>query len=335
MLRKDADSFRAAAALLGGSAAGLFDRIAEEDLARAGEIRLRAGAPAALSLPSGVILCNSQPISREDIEEMVFCLCGSSIYTHQHEMAEGYIPLPGGHRAGVSGRAVIENGRVVAVSDVTSICLRIARDKPGCAAGLVERLFGGGLRGAIIAGAPGSGKTTVLRDLACALALGRTGRAYRVTAADERGELGCASSDTPGRLESCCDVLTGYPKAEGIMQAVRCLAPEVIVCDEVGSIEDARAVCAAVNAGAAMLCSMHAGSAGELLRRPQARELLETGAFERIVMLKGRESPGQVDCIWETEELYEAAGRDSADCLRRTYRRIIEGQAPAQSRTSC
>ena len=38
----------------------------------------------------------------------------------------------------------------------------------------------------------------------------------------------------PKRLE-LSDVLTGFPKGEGILQAVRCLSPELIICDEAGS----------------------------------------------------------------------------------------------------
>ena len=78
-------------------------------------------------------------------------------------------------------------------------------------------------------GNPNCGKTTLLRDLAAQLAA----RRYRVAVVDERGEL--SWEDT---LKGC-DVLRGYPKAVGIRQAVRCLAPDYILLDELGDIKTA------------------------------------------------------------------------------------------------
>ena len=304
MHHTEAERFDQAASALGRTSQGLFCAVGERDKALASEIRLRAGAPAVLSLPSGRLCVGTSPLTPGNIEEMVLSLCGHSVYSHQHEMAGGYISVPGGHRAGVCGRAVVSDGKITSVTDVSSICLRIAREHPGCAAGLCERLFAAGAANVVLAGAPGSGKTTMLRDMACMLA---ERLRLNVAVVDERGELAPGVPGKPGRVDRLCDVLRGYPKAEGITQALRSLAPDVIICDELGGENDLAAVRSGINAGVKIICSVHAGSAHELAARPVTAGLLGTGAFERFVVLSGRSSPGEVMMIMNGNEMYEMA----------------------------
>ena len=178
----------------------------------------------------------------------------------------------------------------------------------GCSAKIAEAVFDKGLCSVIIAGPPCSGKTTILRDLAC-----RFAEEYRlrVVLVDERGELAPGS----GRSDRLCDVLRGYPKAEGILQAVRTMSPDVIIFDELGGTDEVRAVASGVNAGVNVICSAHAGSLKEAADRPQIRELLGTRAFEKIVMLSGRNRPGTVESITSMEELYALACRDNDNSL--------------------
>lgn len=156
-----------------------------------------------------------------------------------------------------------------------------------------------GLRSALIAGEPSSGKTSLLRDLARQLAGGRMGRRYRTVVVDERGEL----SGEGGLSE--CDVLLHCPKGAGIQQAVRCLAPDVILFDELGSAEEVQAVLAGLNAGVAAVASAHCRDIPSLLRRPCVRMALDSGAFDCVVALDGRKSPGVWRRIYETGELYD------------------------------
>ena len=303
MTKEYADAFRCAVSALGEEARRLLGPVSEQEMALAGELRLRVGAPAVLSLPDGVKTLGTSPVTRSQMDSMVLSLCGHSIYSHQHEIAAGFISLPGGHRAGVCGRAVVSDGKVTAVRDIGSICLRIARDYRGCAGELADRLFSGGLCSAVIAGAPSSGKTTLLRDMACILADGICGRRMQVALVDERGEFSAGS----GRIFSRCDILTGYPKSEGIIDALRSLSPDVIICDELGGESDISAVESGINAGVHILCSMHAGTADELAKRPQTAALIKTGGFRRFVLLSGRDKPGSIARILDSEEVYEMA----------------------------
>jgi stage III sporulation protein AA len=257
-------------------------------------------------------------VTSEDIAQSIVSMCEYSVHSHQEEMRNGFISLRGGHRAGISGTAVIQNGRISAVRDITSINLRIARDIEGVATPLMERAFAGGrLCGLLIAGPPSSGKTTVLRDLARQLGNGRLGRFVKCVVVDERCEIGAVSDGAPqNNMGLCCDVLSGYPKGEGILHAVRTLSPGVILCDEIGGAREAQGIIEGLNCGIKIIATAHAGSINELLLRPQIKRLLEHGAFERVVQLESEDMPGVVARVMEARDLHEAFGDDMHRCMR-------------------
>jgi stage III sporulation protein AA len=231
-------------------------------------------------------------------------MCSYSLHSHQEEMRNGYITLMGGHRAGIGGTAVLAEGRVASVRDVTSLNLRVARDIRGAADVIVKQVFSGGVCGLLIAGAPASGKTTVLRDLARQLSGGKTGHYLKVAVVDERCELGAVYDGVPQNdLGPCCDLLSGYPKAEGIFTAVRTLSPRVIVCDEIGGEEEASGMLDGLNCGVKIIATAHASSLEELLRRRQIARLLDSGVFDKIVRLGAAESPGEIVEVVEVGEL--------------------------------
>lgn len=84
---------------------------------------------------------------------------------------------------------------------------------------------------------PGVGKTTVLRDLAEQLS-GPPWSLHTVVT-DGREELffGEASPRIPGDERHALSVLPGWPKAAGMEAALRCMSPELLVCDEIGGEE--------------------------------------------------------------------------------------------------
>lgn len=284
------------------------------------EIRLRVGAPIAITCPGqiwflgrGSELHNlpqkGHCVARADLEDSVVTMCSHSVHTHQNEMKGGFISLTGGHRAGICGTAVMDGGKVSAVRDITSVNLRIAKEVPGVAAPLIEGMLRERLRSMLIAGPPSSGKTTLLRDLARQLSSGMAGRFYKVAIVDERCELAAVHEGIPqNSLGPCCDVLSGYPKEEGILMAVRTLSPQVVVCDEIGGREEVEGILDGINCGVKVIATAHAESLGELLRRQPVRRLLEQGAFERVVMLGSGDTPGQVRDILEVGDMLDQIG---------------------------
>jgi stage III sporulation protein AA len=295
------------------------------------EVRLRVGMPIALTCAGSIWFMDNHSqmhnrpgagfyaVTQEDIAQSVISMCAYSVHSHQEEMRNGFISLRGGHRAGISGTAVIENGRIGAVRDITSINLRIARDIEGVALPLMDKVFSGTrLCGLLIAGPPSSGKTTVLRDLARQLSNGRLGRFMKCVVVDERSEIGAVFDGIPqNNLGICCDILSGYPKGEGIIHAVRTLSPQVILCDEIGGVDETNGIIEGLNCGVKVIATAHAGGMEELLMRPQIKRLLEQGAFERIIQLEGEDTPGVVAGMVDVRDLNETSG-DVTNCLVRT-----------------
>lgn len=279
------------------------------------EVRLRAGGPIALTCPGQTWFLGPNGelhnlpqqglvVTRQDLDDSVVSMCSHSVHSHQHEMKQGFISLQGGHRAGICGTAVVGEGRITALRDITSVNLRIARQVQGAADLLVEKIFRDKPCGVLIAGPPSSGKTTLLRDLARQLASGKTGKFLRVAVVDERCELGAVYEGVvQNYLGPCCDLLSGYPKGQGILMAIRTLSPQVVVCDEIGSSDEVDSILDGLSCGVHVVASVHAGSVGEALRRRSIRKLLEQGAFERVALLDGEGEPGTIKTILEVGEL--------------------------------
>lgn len=239
---------------------------------RLSELRIRAGHNAALTLDGRNILLPTACTAAE-VSESLAALCNGSLYAHSESLRRGFLSAFG-YRVGVGGRAVTEEGVITGIADPTSLCIRIPHRIEGAGA-VAHRLFRdlGCRAGILVYSPPGVGKTTLLRDLACSLSLGEGAR--RVALVDARGEL--YDPDAPPACQ--IDVLRGYPLAEGIEIATRTLAPEVILCDEIGSFEEAEAVLSVIGAGVPIVASAHASSVGELLARAPIRLLAESGVF--------------------------------------------------------
>ena len=250
------------------------------------EIRLHAGRLSFLVF-GGRTAALPVTLSREELTEFVKALCDGSPYAYSDCLSEGYLPLPGGSRAGVSGAFVTEGGRIVGIREIGSVVIRVARAVPGAGA-LSERVFRrmGCRRGLLIFSPPGCGKTTVLRDLAVRLSTGP--RPLRTAIVDCRGEL---SGDWYG-AGACVDLLSGCGKGEGIAIATRTLSPDVILADEIGGDGDVDAIRSVESGGVPIVATVHGSSLARLAAFSPVAPLIRAGLFGGFVGIEGTADGG-------------------------------------------
>ena len=239
-------------------------------------------------------------ISQNDILETMKILCNFSIYSYQNQIKEGFITLKGGHRVGISGTAVINNNEIINISDISSINFRISREVLGCSDRIFDK-FGLNIGGTLIIGPPSSGKTTILRDIARKLSTSFDGdKLIKVSIIDERREIAASYQGVPQRDIGFSDVLSGFPKAEGIIRAIRTLSPKIIICDEIGGIEDAEAIKKSLNSGVGIIASIHAKSTDEMANSFRIKNILSSGAIKRAVLLDS--NPGKIKGMFEVSK---------------------------------
>lgn len=258
------------------------------------EIRLRAGQPVQYTMQGRLSPCSkylpgirrAARLSPNDLEECFLHLCRHSVYAYEAELRKGFFTLPGGNRVGVAGSWGTDGFSVV-----TSLNLRVARWITCDLTPQVQAYLDTASGGLLVAGAPGSGKTTFLRTLV--QYLGRQDKILCVV--DERGELLAGEGDgLPWPERVPCDVYSRCPKAEGVCMALRCMNPQFIICDELGTSDDAAAVELGLASGVCFVASVHCDCPESLHSKPQLARLLQTGAFRYAAFLEGREHPGTV-----------------------------------------
>ena len=282
--------------------------LAAEALAGLEEVRLKTERPVLLRfdggerfLGDGVLTddpASARPFSRQDMKKTMLLLSESSVYAFSEELRRGYITLPGGHRAGFAGRAVLEKGALRTLKEISSVNLRIAREVKGAGESLLARLplTGGVLPSTLLVAPPRAGKTTLLRDLTRLLSDGIGVGPFRVGLADERSELAATLSGVPQLdVGLRTDVVDGCPKAEALLLLWRSMGPEVLVTDELGLEEDGAAVAEAAKCGVSVLATAHARDGAEARQRPLLRRLLGEGYFRYLVVLSRRLGPGTVE----------------------------------------
>ena len=223
--------------------------------------------------------------------EILFTLCGGSVHTHQTEIAQGYVTLENGCRAGLGGRFLQNPEQGTVLQELTSVNLRIAREKTVPLPQELTAALRGHFIGMLLVGEPGSGKTTLLRSIARELV-----RQQKILSViDERREL--FAGNAPGEA---LDVLAGLPKGQAVQMALRSLSPQVILLDELGGLDEVTALEQGLFSGVDFIATLHAATPEEATMRPQVKYLMERGAVRVLVWLTGRQAPG---CIGEVRFL--------------------------------
>lgn len=279
------------------------------------EIRLRQGKPLLLGLADRDVFLQAEGrptqetgeaywITPTDMERLIQLISNSSFYALEEELKNGFITLPGGHRVGLTGKTLLDGGKVKTLKYLSSCNIRISRAVTGSASSVLPYLLdrnGGGVYHTILVSPPCCGKTTLLRDLIRQISNGVQELGFpglTVGLVDERSEIaGCYRGVPQMDVGLRTDVLDGCPKAAGMMMLLRSMNPRVIAADEIGRREDVDALEEVLNAGVKVLVTAHGKNLAELMERPVLGRLVRSKIIERYVILGRSRGVGTVEDI--------------------------------------
>ncbi len=245
------------------------------------EIRFRTGRKICLHYADGAKEINVVPKS-VDIERIVSSFCSNSVYAYCNSIRDGFITLAGGHRIGIAGRAIYKEEALSNIVDFSGINIRIAREYAGYADDVIDKIYKEGkILNTLIISEPNGGKTTLLRDIARQL-----GNVCKVAIVDERSEIAATKSGVAQfEVGRYTDVLDGFSKNDGIERALRCLSPDVIITDEIGTEEDVKAIHNILKGGVKIITSIHAEGLEDV--KEKKKELVSL--FDFAIILQKRE----------------------------------------------
>ena len=268
------------------------------------EIRLRAGSCSAVTYHKDtgtarkplLTLC----LTEEDLRGVLVHLCAGSVHAYDEGLLRGYFSpqtLPG-VRVGAAGRLLCAGGRPQRLQSISSLCIRLphtVRTEDRLHRTLRNLLTGqpvpqtesipvrdaSALVSTLFYSPPGEGKTTLLRCVIGMLCSVKNNAEPITAAVLDDGEELCGFEIADCTVDRFC----GYPRGLGMEIATRAFAPQVMICDEIGSDAEAEEILRAQAGGIPLIATAHADSIETLLRRPCFRRLQEHGVFARYVRL--------------------------------------------------
>lgn len=267
------------------------------------EIRLRVGKRG-IVITSKIEVMLGICITIQDLLEILIRVSKNSIYAIQNDINNGFIVIPGGHRIGICGEVVLQDGKIKNIKNINSMNIRVARQLIGCADKLMPSIIQDNkFTNTLIVSPPGCGKTTLLRDTIRQLSngisrLGFLGR--NIGLVDERGEIasvsnGIANLDVGIRT----DVISNCPKSIGMEMMVRSMGISIIATDEIGSTNDIEAIQYASLSGVGLVFTMHGRNLDDILKKQNMKELLNNLLFQNVVILSNKNGPGTIEQIHE------------------------------------
>lgn len=251
-----------------------------------------------------------------DILNILLNISKNSIYAIQNDINNGFVVVPGGHRIGICGEAVISNGKIINVKNINSMNIRISTQVFGAANKILPYVIKNSktIRNTLIVSPPGCGKTTILRDLIRQLSNGVENLNFKgknIGVVDERGEIASVYLGKSGLdLGKRTDVMSNCSKSTGIDMLVRSMGLDIIATDEIGQKEDIEAILRASLSGVGMIFTMHASSVEDVYQNKNVSCLLNDGIFECIVVLSNKNGSGTIENIKLVKNLGKEGERD-------------------------
>lgn len=235
--------------------------------------------------PNDGLVCTKQ-----DISQCFDFVCNHSVHSYAKELSQGYITIEGGNRVGLCGTYIYKNNEIHTIKDISSINFRIANQVIGSAETLFKMMDFSSPKGLLLVGKPLSAKTTIIRDLSRLIS-----SKYKISIVDERSEIASIYNGVPqNNVGIRTDVFNDYPKDIAIINAVRTMSPDIILCDEIGTLQDFKAIKRGGICGVKFICTSHADSIAQIMKNENFKDILNTGAFDYIALLGSGDNFGKI-----------------------------------------
>lgn len=255
------------------------------------EIRVRVDRPIILKIQKNNIAID-YIVNQREMLQIIERICENSIYAYKNQICEGFLTVKGGHRVGITGTVVIDNGNIINIKYISSINFRIARQVLNCSNKILKEIINkenNNIFNSLIVSPPGCGKTTILRDTIRRISNGIdemnfTGKTCGVV--DERGEIAAMYKGIPQNdLGIRTDVIENVSKSKGMKMLIRSMSPEVIACDEIGSKDDVDAIENAINSGVKGIFTMHGKTLDDVRNNKDVYKIIENKQIEKIIFI--------------------------------------------------
>ena len=231
------------------------------------EIRIRVNKPICVRTIKKEYVIDEIKIENTDMNRIFNIITEFSTYAYENSIKKGFITVKGGHRIGICGEAVYENNEIKYINNVSYLNFRSAKEIIGCANDLYEKIYKNNIfKNTLIISEPGKGKTTLLRDIIRLLS-------YK----------GMTTNDLGIRT----DVMTAFEKKDGIVMAIRAMAPDIIAVDEIGNKEDIEGLYFAKQSGVGVIATAHGSNVNEKVTKYK-------DLFKKYIYI---EEIGEYECI--------------------------------------
>ncbi|WP_270941894.1 stage III sporulation protein AA [Romboutsia lituseburensis] len=251
---------------------------------------------------------NPYIVTKEDIEQTFQIICKYSIHSFMDDIKKGFITLRGGHRVGLVGKTIVEDGQVKNMKHISSLNIRVSREIIGCSNNILSHIIRGDnqVNNTLIISPPQCGKTTLIRDIVRNLSNGNKDYGFKgikVALIDERNEIAGSYLGVPQMdIGIRTDIIETCPKDLGIMMLLRSMSPNLIVTDEIGNIDEIKALYTALNGGVNLITTVHGDSIEDIKSRKELSNLLDKDLFKKVIILSAKKGPGTVEKIYDLEE---------------------------------
>ncbi len=276
------------------------------DMNKLHEIRLRTDMPLILKYSGKEYMIDENGNMREktdkpyiirqnDMRETMEYISNYSLYAFEEEIKQGFLTITGGHRVGITGKTITENGNIKSVRYISSANIRVSHEIKGCSKEALQYIRNAsGIYNTLIISPPGCGKTTLLRDLIRNISNGWDNVPGRtVGVVDERSEIAACYMGIPQNdVGIRTDVLDCCPKETGMLMLIRSMAPDVIAVDEIGGEGEIDSIRYAMNCGCKMLATVHGTSFEEIEEKNE-------DIFERYIILDKSKGIGTIKAVYD------------------------------------